>query len=132
LVDFGVVKEKKKKQGKKKFKFERAFSNSLFIMQSDGIQYFMLKLFHNSLLFFVYGFNQFVIIFVTLTPIANMFRFFIVASIFFSGFKLNAQFQKPPAIGKVYGKVQEESTKKPVEFATISVFNMRDSLIAVH
>lgn len=129
MVDFGVVKERKKKQGKKKFKFERAFSNSLFIMQSAGIQYFMLKLYHNSLLFFVYGFNQFVIIFVTLTPIANMFRFFIVASIFFSGFKLNAQFQKPPAIGKVFGKVQEESTKKPVEFATISVFNMRDSLI---
>ena len=36
----------------------------------------------------------------------------------------------PPAIGKVYGKVMDASTKKPAEFATVAIFSQRnDSLL---
>lgn len=55
----------------------------------------------------------------------------ILISLFFvlSVISSNAQMSKPPSIGKIYGRVLDEATKKPLEFATVSVFNMRDSLI---
>jgi len=40
-----------------------------------------------------------------------------------------AQQGKMPSIAKIYGKVLDADTKKPLEFATVTVLNMRDSLL---
>ena len=56
-------------------------------------------------------------------------RIILFSFIFFIPFFLFAQKAKSPSIGKIYGRVLDETTKKPLEFATISVFNLGDSLI---
>jgi outer membrane cobalamin receptor len=59
------------------------------------------------------------------------FSFIAFLSLFelFLSINIYAQPAKMPAIAKVYGKVIDASTKKPLEFATVSVFNVRDSLL---
>ena len=47
-----------------------------------------------------------------------------------ASFTVAAQRGNPPAIGKVYGRVLDASTRKPAEFATVAVYGVRnDSLL---
>ncbi len=45
------------------------------------------------------------------------------------GVKRDSSFKNMPRVGKVFGIVHDANTKKPVEFATVSLLSMRDSSV---